>query len=426
MSEDGPYVRRWRRRSTWVIVAAIIVIPVLAGLVSWVARPAEPTPLPSPTGSPTASPTGSPTASPTASPTESPTTSPTPTPLPNEPASLLFQVRTDDGLAMVDSLWSTADRAAAVVQMQPGLVIDAHTAGPMSLAEAARLPDTMASVDAVTDLLGVHVSAGLMLDRLAFAGLVDSGSGVAVNVTQTLVVKDPAGKVLVDLQPGSQVLNGIEAAYYITAIFADESDQQRAARVTDIETKVFASLSSEAERLRELLTSLGSLARSTVPPEQLVPILQQLQAESSTGEVTGDVLPATLVRGGMPGSYVVDPVAARIMLTRLMPQEILKPGKADRPRVTVLRNSGDFVVASAARDALVSDGFAYVEGERSADPVVPRTHIYVAAGTPDGLGLRIAQALGVASTAIIEVDPRWVLSDARVVLGLDARTALLR
>jgi hypothetical protein len=63
------------------------------------------------------------------------------------------------------------------------------------------------------------------------------------------------------------------------------------------------------DQMRQLLTSLGSLAQSTVPTDDLVPFLKTVRADVDFGRVRAEVLPVELIRGGARPAAIAAPDA---------------------------------------------------------------------------------------------------------------------
>jgi hypothetical protein len=390
-----------RRRTTWILLAVVAAIAAAAGLVTWVVLrgstdPPSPDPTPTPTG--------------------------TPTP-PATQSTLLLQVRDDDDIAVNDVVLGAGggpDRSV-FLYAQPGLLVDVAGAGTTTLGNTARLPDTLASVDAMTDLLGIRIDGGLVLDRLAFAGLVDAVGGVPVDVRKPIVVTDEDGNLVVDIATGARTLDGISASYYVTTRLPGEREQARIRRFSDVLLKVVADLPDSPERMRQLLTSLGALARSTIPTDDLVSMLLTLQDGVLRSRTVQETLPATMIRRGGEQTYLLDQRAAHALVEELLPEAVLDPGEGERVRVLVQNGDGTPGLGAAARDLLVEAGFAFLSGGNADTFGYPKTLVLVPDDT-DGSrerGLAVAEALGVPASALRVSARGQTVADVLVILGAD-------
>ena len=83
-------------------------------------------------------------------------------------------------------------------------------------------------------------------------------------------------------------------------------------------------LPRSADQMRQLLTSLGSLAQSTVPTEDLVPFLMTVRADIDFGRMREEVLPVQIIRGGGRPASVADP-AAEALVQSLFPDARITP-----------------------------------------------------------------------------------------------------
>ena len=76
--------------------------------------------------------------------------------------------------------------------------------------------------------------------------------------------------------------------------------------------------------MRQLLTSLGSLAQSTVPTEELVPFLMTVRSDVDFGRVRTEVLPVETIRGGARPASIAAP-DADALVQALFPDARITP-----------------------------------------------------------------------------------------------------
>lgn len=402
-AQQHPHARRGPR-TPWAVLGIVAIIALVAAALTWFLRSRDVPPEAEPTGSPSA------------------TASASPKPLQR---TLLLQVRDGDLLAVDNVLLGAGggpDRGVFLFA-PPGLLVDVPGAGTLPLGETARLPDTLASVDAMSDLLGVRIDGGFVLDRLAFAGLVDAAGGVPVDVQRAMVVPGPDGKPAATIPKGAQTLDGIAASYYVTTLLPGEKESARIARFSDVFMKVLADLPDDPERMRQVITSLGALARSTIPNDELATTLLELQREVKAQRAVQETLPSTLVRAGEEEIYLLDQRKADTLVRSLLPEAVLAPGQGKRVRVLVQNGVGTPGLGASARDQLVDAGFAYVNGGNASSFGNAKTLVIVPDDSPGSRerGTAVAEALGVPATALRVAAAGQSIADVVVVLGADFR-----
>jgi hypothetical protein len=212
-------------------------------------------------------------------------------------------------------------------------------------------------------LLGVQIDAAIELDRLAWAGLIDSG-----------------------------------------AALTDPELGQDAATFPLVLDKVLASLPPDEQTIGQLLTSLGSMAPTS--GARTLPVKRQ-------------VLPVTYIRGGSTPVATTRQPEAGSVVSELFPKAPLQPGH-DGPVRVVLEQCGSTVGGViTARAELGRAGFGVVLGH--ACGTAPSSAVYVPAGTPEAVqhGRDVATALGLpAASVVVDSAPDGVV-DVRVRLGSD-------
>jgi hypothetical protein len=232
----------------------------------------------------------------------------------------------------------------------------------------------------IETLLGVQVDVIVDLDRLAWAGLIDAtGSRVDLSAAE---------------DPGSFGL------------------------VLD---RVLKGLPYDEETVGELLTGLGSMARTTVTNEDASYVLAQIGRQLRSLDMRREVLPVTYLRAGEARVAVTDVAAVTEVTRELFPLALLEPGHAGIPRVVLQRAGATLGAATAARLSLVDAGFGVV-GDLTSLPSAPRSRVLVADDSPEArtAGLDAAAALGLPESAVAVDSSELAVVDVRVVLGTDA------
>ncbi len=393
--------RHARTRHNAIVAGIVAVALLLAGIGVWIFA-----------GRPDASsPTG-------------PSPSPSPSASDQRQETLLLQFRDDNELAVDNALLGAGGdpQRSVFLFASPALLVDVAGAGTITLAEAARLPDTLASVNAVSDLLGVRVDGGLTLDRLAVAGLVDAVGGVSVDATVPVTRLNPDGSTTVVVPAGRSTLDGVAAAYYVTAALPGEPDAARTSRFSQVLQAVIRQLPDDSVRLGQVLTSLGSSARTTVPTEDAADFLLQLKAGVMADRVDYQTLPVTpLEAGGPVQTYRLNFAAASSMITKLLPEAVRVPGENAKVRVLVQNGVGTPGLGSTARDRLVEADFTYVNGGNAAQFGRVETWVIIptAAARDRARGAAVARALQVPASAVRVSNQGQTIADVIVVLGAD-------
>lgn len=259
-----------------------------------------------------------------------PTPQPTSTAQPVE-ETLLLQVLDADGYAVGNVVIGIEPPQAPPLTVM--LSVAASLLVPegddsVTLGQTPQSADTLAGVKAIEDGLGVRIDAGLQLDRLAFAGLVDAVDGVWVDLERPVLL--PAigedGRFRV-LGPGWVKMDGIAAADYAVLRIPGESEQDRIDRFIRVLEDVLERLPRTEDQMRQLLTSLGSLAQTTVPTEEMVPFLMRVRADIDFGRVRAETLPVDIIRGGArPASVAASDAEA--LVQSLFPDARVSPDAA--------------------------------------------------------------------------------------------------
>ena len=228
-------------------------------------------------------------------------------------------------------------------------------------------------------LLGVQIDASIELDRLAWAGLIDSTGALA----------DPA--------------NGESASAFPLVV-----------------ARVLAALPADEETLGQLLTSMGSMAPTTVTNEDASHLLAVIGAGLRTMPVKRDVLPVTYLRAGDAQAAVARQPDTDELMADLFPRALLQPGHPGPVRVVVERAGAGLGSATAARITLAEAGFGAVDGQ----PVLrslTSSVVYVpddAASTVQR-GKDVAAALGLPPASVVVDGAEGATVDVRLVLGSD-------
>jgi anionic cell wall polymer biosynthesis LytR-Cps2A-Psr (LCP) family protein len=227
--------------------------------------------------------------------------------------TLLLQVLDGDGYArgnVVIGIEPPGTDPLTVLLAMPASVLVPQGDDSVTLGVTPQSADTLAAVRAIEQGFGLRIDAGLTLDRLAFAGLVDGVAGVWVELDRPVLLPAIGDEErLRVLGPGWVKLDGIAAADYAVLRIPGESETDRVERFLGLLEDALERLPRTDDQMRQLLTSLGSLAQSTVPTDDLVPFLKAVRADIDFGRVRAEVLPVELIRGGARPASIAAPDA---------------------------------------------------------------------------------------------------------------------
>lgn len=259
---------------------------------------------------------------------------PTPNPSPTQEQveqTLLLQVLDGDGYArgnVVIGIEPPGTDPLTVLLAMPASVLVPQGDDSVTLGVTPQSADTLAAVKAIEQGFGLRIDAGLTLDRLAFAGLVDGVDGVWVELDRPVLL--PAigeEERLRVLGPGWVKMDGIAAADYAVLRIPGESETDRVERFLGLLEDALERLPRTDDQMRQLLTSLGSLAQSTVPTEELVPFLKTVRTDIGSDRLLAEVLPVELIRGGARPASIAAP-DADALVQALFPDARVSPDDA--------------------------------------------------------------------------------------------------
>jgi anionic cell wall polymer biosynthesis LytR-Cps2A-Psr (LCP) family protein len=342
-------------------------------------------------------------------------------------STLLVQVAGQDGTGVVNALVGVtpASGSGAALLIPAGLLVDDASSGNLPFGETLTLPSKTASIDALTDLLGVRVSNRWVLTQAGLAALVDKVGGVQVTVDVDVISKNSKGDQAVVVRAGSQRLRGAQAAAYATYLADGEPETVRLARFNDVFDEVLRSLPATKSAIAAALTGLSTGSTSSLTPAQLAELLVVLRADAVKEQLHYDVLPVNdLDTGDTVDTYGLNSAKANAMLASMFAPSLLKDGTGDVVRVLVENGIGTPDLVTAARAKLVKDGFQFITGGNAADLSSTDASVVLIEDGSDksqARGARVAKSLGLPPSSI-QLNPRGqTVADIIVILGADFR-----
>jgi hypothetical protein len=294
--------------------------------------------------------------------------------------TVLLTIRDTDRAAVSSVLIGVGGDTGFVAELMLPRDLLLPTVPPMRLEQATDPTGSQTAGAPLQTLLGVQVDAIMDLDRLAWTGLIDA--------TGTPVDPDRA---------------------------------ENPASFSLILDRVLSGLPEKDEMVGQLLTGLGSMARTTVPNEDVSHLLAVVGRDLRTQQVKRETLPVTYLRSGDARVAVTQQQEAQAVVAELFPGALLKPGHPGQLRVVLQRAGATVGAGVAARLTLAGAGFGVVE-DRVTQSAATATAVYV----PDGseaarsAGADVAAALGLPASAVRIDDGSSPVVDVRVALGSDA------
>ncbi len=337
----------------------------------------------------------------TAPPSPSPTTTTKPT-----QSTLLVAVRNDVGEMAAAIVMGTESAPArgSWLSLQPGLDLDVSPEGkPTTLADEGPWAPAD-SARSVANELGSTVAGGFVMDRLAFAAMVDVVGGVTVN-SATPIVKvstDAAGErtTTTVVKAGKRLIFGPAAAEYVITLSPGESAPDRMARFDQVWRQVLLKLPGNVDRVRSVIGSLGSSSRISLSPEDISSILLDYQTALADRSVKRATAPATGVGAGEAEVYTLLATDTQSVVKDLFEPSILVPGQNGAlPRVRVIAAGVPGEVAAQTKLVLASAGYSFVWGGQGASTTSSRVFVSNAESVKK-VGEPIARSLGLPKSAI--------------------------
>lgn len=344
-----------------------------------------------------------------------------PDPPPDDPPqpvtqTLLVQLRNPDLLVLGSVLMGLDGQRLSQLWWTPDWWIDQLGRQEVSAAELGRKP-IQYSMQTLQDQTGVRVDDAWVLDRLAFAGLVDAVGGVRIDVPEATSYVTQAGDRAL-LLAGLQTLTGAQAAdYVLDTSLRDERERLR--RFQDIWDQVLRRFPTDSEKSRALLVSLGTLSKATMPVEQLSELMsgardEQVSGNSAQARVRLDEANAVRVRPpqGVRRAFALDP---RATARRLEPVFGSFPAPTD-PVARILAAAVRGETVETLRAQLLARGWQTAWGGRTRTPA---TTVSVDPEVSEPAVTGLQQALGIAPE--VAEQP---LGQAQVALAADDQLAV--
>jgi len=167
----------------------------------------------------------------------------------------------------------------SIVNIDPKTFIVPPGQGFVPISDAG-LQGSFDGVDkAISGALGIPIDGSIYLQRLAYAGLVDSIGGITI-VSENLYRVSEPGELPRYVRAGTSLLEGSDAAGYAMLQSKFETTDEFMARGNQVLRAVFENLQGDQERIDEIFSALGSIARSNVPTASIAQLIIELRASN--------------------------------------------------------------------------------------------------------------------------------------------------
>lgn len=338
-----------------------------------------------------------------------PSPTPTSTAVPSKPsqATMMVGVRDDSG-EMADAILMGTEQTFALAKptkgswlsLQPGLALDIAPDGVITLAEEGPW-DPSDSAGQVANQLGIRIGGGFVMDRLAFAAMVDAVGGVTVNTPVPVIATDPEdGKTKVVVKAGKHKLFGPAAALYVVTLSPGEAQTARMERFNEVWQQIVVTLPGNVDRVRGIVGSLGSSSRISMSADEISQILLTYQTALTDENVQVQTMPATSLGTGRDAIFTTAPGPAWEMTTAMFKPSIAVPGENNaKPRVRMVAAGISNSLALEAKSSILGAGFTFVWGGITDTTTTSAVYVPTEAALKT-VGAPLSAALGVASATV--------------------------
>jgi hypothetical protein len=203
--------------------------------------------------------------------TASPTASSTAEPATDINNLMIALIDSEQKIVSVTVLRQSSDGTKfAIVNIDPATLIVPPGQGFVPISDVDQ---------AVSGALGIPIDGSMYLQRLALAGLVDGVGGITINSDNLYRVSE-SGEAAQYVRPGSALLAGGPAAGYAMLKSKFETTDQFMTRTNQVLRAVLENQQGDQARVDEVLSALGSLAKSNVPTPSIARLIVELRTEN--------------------------------------------------------------------------------------------------------------------------------------------------
>lgn len=209
--------------------------------------------------------------------TASPTSSSTAEPATDINNLMIALIDSEQKIVSVSVLRQSSDGTKlAIVDIDPATLIVPPGQGFVPISDAG-LQGSFDGVDkAISGAFGIPIDGSMYLQRLALAGLVDGVGGVTID-SKNLYRVSESGEAAQYVRPGTALLPGGLASGYAMVKSKFETTDQFMNRTNQVLRAVFENQQADEARVNEVLSALGSLAKSNVPTQSIARLIVELR-----------------------------------------------------------------------------------------------------------------------------------------------------
>jgi hypothetical protein len=340
--------------------------------------------------------------------------------------TVLLQIQGPDRTALGSALLAQdpAAKHGVEVLLPSRMITDVCGVGQQDFGNILALPGGITnSEQAATSLLrGVRVNGSWILTAAQLATLVNAVRGITVDVDTNVVRRTTDGGGVVLIPPGTQRLNGTEAAEYAT--YSASGTEQAAVQLRRLQLvfdAVAQALPKSPTAIAAIVRTLGSSAQSTLGANALATFLAGFASDYPNG-VFPSVLPYTTIESGGSPSYSPDNTSTGIpaLVASQLAKSVPAGAGAAEPTVFLQNGTGDIGLVPSACPKLAARHLQYAGGGNAAqfDPTAPSV-IQIRSINDVPLGDQVAAALGLPTSDLVRSDNDEQIADVIVTLGSD-------
>ena len=346
---------------------------------------------------------------------------PTETAVPGKKLSNLLLAVTDrKGKTLAATIVSRGSSNSHIdlVSIDPNVVVDLDTLGMANLGSTTLESSPNLVQDAVSIATGFPIEGTLVMQRLSLAGLIDGIGGIEVQSAGDFVVS-PIGEPPIYVFKGRQHLDGTQASYYATFIQEGEEEIARTKRLNTVLSATLSALPQDSQRLGEVITALGTIARSTIPTPSIADLFLDLNSGNAWKSVSRYSVPtvASDMSEVPTDTWLRVSRRASLALAQKLTGATVSTSDDAAPIVVMVRCKLP-ADRKDARRALLAADFAFVDGGSS--KVRAHSSLWVSQRLTQSQVVAIAQALQLPVDVVTNLKVKANLpADALVTLGTD-------
>ena len=228
------------------------------------------------------------------------------------PQTVLLQVRDDDQQGYLNILLADEGKSWFVI---PSAVVVRQGADVITLSESATAINQNASQSALSASLDIEIDEIWQINRLGLAAYLESiGGNIRVNPREETTLPVSDGELT--LAAGqTALLSGTLASHYVVDL-QNLNEFQKSRRFVEVWAQLMNRL--DGATLPEILSSIGSASRSSLPQLELINYVEKVQSAWSVGRPPVIVLATiTATYQGQPQIYLTTKARQRLLAAKV-------------------------------------------------------------------------------------------------------------